>query len=141
MHRHSFTGFNHSPLKILRTIRTRTVCNKSEVLAIALQDFPTSLIGSIKNFKRELYENNLGKTNITKRFVPGYSRNTLITKKRGSENCLDRKCTVIFLDRLPPCLRRRFIEGMVNYCYNVNLKVYLSLSHFFYLATVTDPHM
>ena len=84
-------------------MRTGVSCEGKEVLAVCWDDIPKLLHSPIL-IQKKIKDAKIGKHNIPKDFVPAGSPDPAIKRAVNSRS---RKCTVIWLDKLPHTLQER----------------------------------
>ena len=93
-------------------MRTGITCQGKPVIGICFEDVKQH-IPFTPNIVRDCIKvAGLGKHNQAKDFVPLNSTDTII--RRGSNN-RSRKCTVVWLERLPSTLKETLMEGKNNF--------------------------
>ena len=85
---------------------------KKSVVEICLEYVAQRLPYSSNVFHKCVKKDELGANNISKDFLPNTST-TNTTIKRGS-NCHSRKCTTIWMDKLPQNMQNGMIEGTLQ---------------------------
>lgn len=95
--------------QVLRSVRTGVSYHGKLTVAICLEDL-AHLNFDPAVIRRCVKDYDLGKSNVTKDFVPASSTKLII--KRGV-NSYSRKCTVIWLESLPKDTQEDIVAGMI----------------------------
>ena len=84
-----------------------------DVVAKVLDDIASHLSSTTKQIKDSVKATGFGNNNISKDFVPRGSTDSVV---RRPSNSYSRKCTVVWLDRIPSELREKLQKGTCT-CY------------------------
>lgn len=79
-----------------------------EVVAICLDDIASYLSATTKQIRESVKALGFGKNNCAKDFVPKGSTDCVVKRPSNSHS---RKCTVVWLDRIPTELRIKLKQG------------------------------
>ena len=99
-------------------MRTSLTCQGKPAVAICLE-LSDALSLSSSSIQAAVKHAEMGKHNVSRDFVPIDSTNARI--KRSTNNSKSKKCTVVWLDQLPPSLQEKLQRGESLECMSVVL--------------------
>jgi hypothetical protein len=86
-------------MQVLQSVRTGISCDGKPVAAICLEDVAEHIPFSSSTFRDAVKSNRWGKHNVSKDFLPS-TATTNVVIRRG-HNSRARKCTVVWIEKLP----------------------------------------
>ena len=94
----------------MRTITIGSCFEGQRVVAVCLDDLSSILTFDPKTVRRAVKETGMGRHNKSKDFVPSSSTDPVIRRQGNSHS---RKCTVVWLEKLPATLQSTIQQGTV----------------------------
>lgn len=79
-----------------------------EVVAICIDDIASQLSFTTKQIRDSVKAKGFGSNNVAKDFVPKGSTDSVVRRPSNSHS---RKCTVVWLDRIPSELQQKLQQG------------------------------